>query len=492
MSASLIQKLPPHVIQNISAGEIIDRPLSVMKELIENSIDAQSTHISIEVQEGGLQLIKVSDDGIGITQRDAELVFARYATSKISTLDDLLKLHSFGFRGEALYSISAVADITLSTKHRSEDIGTEITMINGTLGYIQPIGHKQGTTISVTHLFHRMKVRHQHVDVTKEAKAIKQLILQYALMYPEITFQYTYNNSLQWTSVGTQELSEKLQYFWNLDPQNQFTISHKHPLFTMEAQLAVPQHFAKHQRHQIIAVNGRPILSLPIRKAVEKGFTTFQHAGVYPRFVLKLDVNPHLIDVNIHPQKKKIAVLQEDEIVAEIAQVIEQHVNALTTSSVRYTPKMVRSQDEFTIAEETPFRILGHIEQVDQTYLIANTTHGILLIDQHASDERLWYNRLLKNQKLLSKLEKIISQECREELDDDIYQHSFDKQINAKVATIACHQAIRAGQPLSQAEATTLIDETIQGGNATLVCPHGRPTHLFITLNQLRSMFRRT
>lgn len=488
---SLIKRLPQHVIQHIAAGEVIEKPSSVVKELIENSLDAEATRIEVEVSQGGRERISVSDNGHGVERKCIPLMFERYATSKFASLEDFYKLKSLGFRGEALFSIMSAADVTVMTRSYREQEGTWVRTHNGKVEEVRPIGCRIGTTTIIDRLFARFPVRQQALESKKDLRQIKQLITEYALAYPKIGFSLKHNSTLILSYFEQGEAVDRISKTWEVDRTEIFELSATEDDWRFTTWIAHPQAFTSHRNHQLIVVNERPVEMSALHQTIDQSLQTFRHAGRQARYVFLLEVSPQLIDVNVHPQKLSVTLAQQDRILEQISNRLQQSLSQLMPQDLRYTGQDLFRVEGESVKEPVPLFLAGPFVQLHSTYIMTPTQNGFLLIDQHAADERLWYNKLLKDEQLLDAIERNITIECHEELDDDVYQHSFDDEINARVATIACHQAIRAGQILDQSEMSQLVQQVLDGGNETLVCPHGRPTHIMISKNQLESIFRR-
>lgn len=488
-----ISVLPPHIIHHIAAGEVIDRPVSVVKELIDNSLDAGATRIRIEIEDGGLKKIFISDNGEGITQQDAAFMFTRYATSKLSDLSDFSHLNTLGFRGEGLFSIMSVGDVTVETKHRSEQFGTHVQTFHGQVEEILRSGHRTGTDVTVERLFMRFPVRRRGLRPKAETVAITQLVEKYALAFPRVAFILTANTEGVFSVFENENPVERISFLWQHDPNEFMTLEHVSDRWKLSGWSVKPEYFLRHARQQLIIINSRIVEHPRLRQTIERAFKTFQHKGRFPAFVFFLEVNPAEIDMNVHPQKRRIMLMYEDEIIQEIETTLTNLITASPTlPDLQYGgTALFPLPPDNQLAEKKPFQLIGEISQLNNTYLLAQTDQGMLLVDQHAADEKLWYNRLLADQKLLDHVVQQVTQECQAELDDDIYQHSFEESVNAKIATLACHQAIRAGQALTQEERQQLIKKILAQGTQALTCPHGRPTYIHVSLDQLAGLFRR-
>lgn len=484
-----IQKLPAHVIRHIAAGEVIDRPFSVVKELIENALDAQATRIEVFLEKAGQQRIVVKDNGSGVTAEELPLVFTRYATSKLSDLEDLLHLFSLGFRGEALYSIAAVADVSFQTKTAKEIHGSEIRSIRGQLQPILPIGHRVGTTIDVQQLFEAFPVRQQSIVSRREVQDITQLLQAYSLEFPLVSFQLHHNGKGIWSSYAGETYHDRIEQVWQLTPTQGLSLTTHHPYVNVQGWISTPENFVRQRKNIFCFINHRLVDDRSISKAILEGLKTFSHRQLFPKIHLSLEIPPEFIDVNLHPQKKVVQFLHSQEILHVIQRAVTETLQQAPTAHLRYTGSNLFP--EMSVHEQTPFSVLAPIVQIDQTYLLVPTNRGFLLVDQHAADERLWYNRLIKEKKLLHSLEKKLDEETQQELEDDEYLHSFDPNINAKIAVIACHSAIRAGESLDQATMKKVVTNILAAENEGVVCPHGRPTYIQITVQQLARMFRR-
>ena len=489
-----IHKLPVHIIHHIAAGEVIDRPSSIIKELVENSLDATATRIEIELLGGGLESINVTDNGTGILTTDIPLVFERYATSKLTALDQLLSMHTFGFRGEALFSIMSIGNVILKTRHQTESVGTEIRTFGGSVDSSEPVGYRQGTALSISNVFDRFPVRKQRLQKKKELQHIVTLVEHFILANPQIGFTLKNDRKTLISSFEQESLELRLEKFWKLNSTQTAHIAQENLYGKLDCWISKPEFSFSSAKHQIIVINSRLITDTSIQKALYQSLKTFFHRNQHPQYILRLELQPELLDINIHPQKKEIKYLHQEAIIQFITDSCTTAFDQALPDEFRYRASTLFPTLSF-VKEESPSYSVGTINSVQQlndVYILATVQNGFLLIDQHAADERLWYNRLLKDNTLLKTIESKVSKACIEELEDDIYQHSFEPNINNTVATIACHQAIRAGQKLSDSQMVELAKQTLSGGSDTLVCPHGRPTHMFVSISQLEKVFRRT
>ncbi len=484
-----IKKLPHHLIRQIAAGEVIDRPYSVVKELLENALDSGATQIEIQLDGAGLDLIKVIDNGQGMNAEDLGLVFERYATSKLSEADDLLHIHTLGFRGEALFAISSVAEVTVLSRTAKEKVGNEIQSIRGKVQPILPKGHQKGTTVMVSDLFGNMPVRKKTIQPRKEVRDILQLIEGYSLEFPAIAFQLTHQGKIIWTSFSNETYADRLYQTWKMRNDHGKNLNSTYPYTEISGWISTPQYFVNHRKHMFCFINHRIVDPQIIFPSIASGLKTFSHRGLFPQFHISLQIPAELVDINLHPQKKKVKFLHEQEIFSYLQTTISEAFQETPTNELRYVGQHIFP--DVGVRETTATEVTGEITQIHNLYLLVPTNHGFLLIDQHAADEKLWYNRLLKDEKVAQKLRSHIDEETRADFDDDEYFHSFHPDIDAEKAVLACHQAIRAGQTLNQAQMQKLVKDLLAAGTESLTCPHGRPTQISISLNQLAHLFRR-
>ncbi len=256
--------LPPDIISKIAAGEVIDRPASVLKELIENSLDAQANVIEIELEDAGKTLIKIRDNGTGIEQDDMETIFARHSTSKIASIDDLFDIHSLGFRGEALYSICAVSDITVRSKTASSDSGWEIHMRGGKKLDLKPVAMQNGTEIEVKELFFNTPARRKFLKSgPAEVSAVLGILIPYALLYPNCRFRLTHGNKTLIDVAPAADIKDRLAHVLNLD--SKFFIEVDRDLTQEDIHIhlvAGDINIIRPKRDmQFIFINGRPVQS---------------------------------------------------------------------------------------------------------------------------------------------------------------------------------------------------------------------------------------
>ncbi len=307
MEQRMIAKLEKHVIEQIAAGEVVQRPVSVVKELIENSIDAGSTRIEIKIKNGGKQLIEISDNGYGMSKDDAILAFERHSTSKIRTVDDLNRLSTLGFRGEALASISVVSKVLMITRSPTSEIGTKIVIEGGDITKVEPVGCSEGTTITVNALFYNVPARRKFLKKDQREQAlIYDIVAQYSLIFPHIAFQLsTDKRSLIKSPIAVDPRDKIIYIYGNEIARNLIRIDCSSPI-KVEGYLSKPQISYRSRDRLHIYVSSRLIKSKILEDTVIAAYQRLLPKDRYPFCVLNIDISPEQIDVNIHPGKREI------------------------------------------------------------------------------------------------------------------------------------------------------------------------------------------
>lgn len=312
----MIKVLSNDTIQKIAAGEVVERPASIIKELVENSIDANSKNIMVEIKNGGKSYIKVSDDGDGIAKDDVELAFERHATSKINEFDDLYSIYSMGFRGEALASIVSVSKVTMKTKTSFETTGTQVIYDNNTLLEKKSIGMNKGTSIEVFDLFKYIPVRQKFLnsDIV-ESNKITETMYIFAIGNPEISFTYIKDNREVFRTNS--HISKTLNYetlFGKDFIKNHIDIKASSDHYKINGTISNNKYYKGNRSMQFLFVNNRYIENENISQEIEKAYQNMIPQGRFPVYEIKIEVNPSLIDINIHPNKQKIKFSYLDEL----------------------------------------------------------------------------------------------------------------------------------------------------------------------------------
>ena len=322
----MIRILDEFIADKIAAGEVIERPLSIVKELIENSIDAGSSQIVIEIKNGGKSYIRVTDNGSGIVSDEIELAFERHATGKISKLSDLDHINTLGFRGEALASITAISRLTVYSKTADSELGTKLKMQGGTTVSIEKTGMNTGTTMVVEDVFYNTPARRKFMKSdAAEATVIIDMIQKIAIYYSHIAFRLINNKQTVIATPGTGDILTTIQSIY---PSYRQLIEIDGDY--VHGFISDPGSTKSNKRGQIFFVNGRYISSSTIEKGIIKGYGDRIFSG-HPICILFIEVNPETIDVNIHPNKKEIKFLHEEDIVKDIENAIKRVINSENT-----------------------------------------------------------------------------------------------------------------------------------------------------------------
>jgi DNA mismatch repair protein MutL len=406
-----IKVLAAEVVSKIAAGEVIERPASVVKELIENSLDAGATQIAVEAQGGGVELIKVSDNGTGIPASEVELAFHRYATSKIGNLDDLEKISSLGFRGEALPSIAAVAEVEISTQTSSGPIGSYMYLKKGEVVRSESRARSQGTTVTVHRLFRYFPARLKFLkSVNTENSHIAHLVSQYALAFPEVKFSLVLDNRQSLRTTGNGDLSEVVSEIYGSElAQRMLKVEQKDALAKVSGLTSPPSLARSNRNYLSFFVNRRWVHSPLLARATEEAYRGLLMDGQHPIAVINISLPAQELDVNIHPAKAQIKFCHEQTVFSSVQKAIEEALARTPIASSKAVPFSVSSgqwqsprmimdnEPAFVVAQlpalELPIlRILG---QLVNTYIIAEGPDGLYLIDQHAAHERILYDRIL-------------------------------------------------------------------------------------------------
>lgn len=331
-----IHQLSPDVAAKIAAGEVVERPASVVKELIENSIDAGATQIRVELTQGGLQMIRVIDNGAGIPADELALALARHATSKVAQLDDLERLDSLGFRGEALASIAAVADVQLLSRHRDAAQGAQITAHNGEPSDVAVAASPVGTALTVRNLFSAVPARLKFLKSrSTEVSHCLHLLGQYALAYPEIRFIVTSEGRQVFATPGDSQLTSVLLVMHDVHAVEQMVpISNQaesgdDPTYpAVSGCVSLPAYYKSTRQHLSFFVNRRWVLSRMLNHAVQEAYHSLLLPGRYPVTVVKITLDPSQIDVNVHPAKTEIRFLKESRVYKAVLRAVRAAVLA--------------------------------------------------------------------------------------------------------------------------------------------------------------------
>ena len=299
-----IIRLDEEIIGKIAAGEVVESPASAIKELVENSLDAGSTCITIEIRDGGISYLRVTDNGKGIPRRDVRLAFERHATSKIRKSDDLFDLRTLGFRGEALASIAAVSKLTLTTRHSSEESGTRAVNEGGVIKSITEAASPQGTTIVARDLFYNTPVRLKFLKKpVTEAGRVAEVTARMILAHPDIAFRLIHNGKQVYNSSGNGDLRSAVFCLYGRETANGMTPVRSEGAVSVTGLVGIGAHARSNRARQTFIVNGRTIRSPLLTQALEDGCRERVTIGHYPICVLSIHMPVSMVDVNVHPNK---------------------------------------------------------------------------------------------------------------------------------------------------------------------------------------------
>ncbi|MDW8051462.1 MAG: DNA mismatch repair endonuclease MutL [Armatimonadota bacterium] len=647
-----IRVLDEQLVNRIAAGEVVERPASALKELIENALDAGATRIEIEVAMGGRRLIRVRDDGIGMRREDALLALQRHATSKIATDADLHRITTLGFRGEALPSIASVSRMELLTRAFEEDIGTRVVIEGGEIKQVEEVGAPIGTTVTVRDLFYNVPARLKFLKtVPTELGHIVETVTRYAFAYPDVSFRLVHERQELLFTPGNSDLLTAVAAIWGREMvQSMVEVGYERDGIRVRGLVSPPHQTRPTRQHQYFYVNLRPVRNKTLTAALDEAYKSLTPEKRYPACVLLVEMEPRLVDVNVHPAKIEVRFAREQTVFEAVVNAVRaallQHgmiPSALPPSAPRSQPTTITpspapsvealhqillqraglppqatapasqtvappppspsvappadtptespavsrreppstSPDETvalvsslaaipptteahqpgtdplaSVAPEEPLRTahlpfahllddLQILGQVRNTYIVAATRHGLVLIDQHVAHERVLYEQLQRTRGAspvpkqhlltpeivqLSRRDALLLQERLPELHaigfelepfgqdaflvravpaalrgdpvqvvrdivDELAELAVSRRLPAAReqlwATTACKLAVKAGDPLSLPEMQKLIEDLARTENPYL-CPHGRPITITLSWSDIERRFKRS
>ena len=324
-----IMLLNQETIDKIAAGEVVERPSSVVKELVENAIDAKATAITVEIKEGGTSFIRITDNGCGIEKAQVPLAFLRHSTSKIRNVEDLLYIHSLGFRGEALSSIAAVSQVELITKTYDELTGTRYVIEGSKETELEEIGAPDGTTFIVRNLFYNVPARRKFLKAAQtEAGYINDLMERMALSHPDISFKFINNGQTKLHTSGNGNQKDLIYHIYGRDiTSSVLNVSQENALFKVTGFIGKPVISRGNRNYENYFINGRYIKSALIAKAIEEAYRGFMMQHQYPFCVLYFEMDSELLDVNVHPTKMELRFSQNEEIYQALFEIIRNTIS---------------------------------------------------------------------------------------------------------------------------------------------------------------------
>lgn len=429
-----IKIMDENLANKIAAGEVVEKTMNVVKELVENSIDADSDIISIELIDSGVKEIKVTDNGKGMDKEDAKLAFSRHATSKLTDIEDLFNIESLGFRGEALPSIAAVSKIEMITSN--QETGTKLIIDGGHIIEVTNSDLREGTTIIVKDLFYNTPVRLKYLkNLYTELANITEYVNKMALAYPSIKFKLTNNDKVLLATTGDGDLLKVIYNIYGVDiTKKMIEINAENDDYYISGYISYPEVARSNRNAMTTLVNGRIIKNNRLNKVITDSYHTYIPKDKFPVIVLNIDVDPILIDINIHPTKMDIKFSKFDELEKLIMNEIKNKLETLLlipNVSVRDNYSIEEASQirpTMAVEESTPEKIIYKEESFDfeidessdnelsqendeenirikkmnpkgivfSTYIIAENEDGMYIIDQHAAAERINYELVLK------------------------------------------------------------------------------------------------
>ena len=593
-----IEVLPDLVANQIAAGEVVERPASVVKELVENALDARATRIDIDLEGGGKRRIRVTDDGVGMGREDALLSLDRHATSKIRAAADLQSVGTFGFRGEALPSIAAVSRMTIETRDESDALGTHVRVRGGAITAVDDVPRRRGTTVEVSDVFFNAPARSKFLKaVGAEARAVSDVVSVLALANASVGFGLTSGGRVLLDLPPASDLTARVAALWGREAATTLiALSTESDGMEVRGLIQRPDAAKSGFRRAHLFVNGRPFRSRPLLAAVDRGYRTTISESVRPWAFLYLRMPPGTVDMNVHPTKAEVRFRDP----AAVESLIEEAVReSLTSDASAATLDTQLAPPQLLVREPRPPRAVGESEaesqtalflsanaggadgsvadatanaaphreghegddavesipvveerprlwQVLNTYVLAETHEGLIIIDQHSAHERVLFERLSRafeesgqiGQRLLFPLTIRLSkaeyeqvealtgildrvgfalegfggntiivhavpdphpyfdpERCLREMIDDLVSGSdltrSAKNQHEKIAmTFACKGAIKAGQVLSESEMQELFDQLF-ATELPYHDVHGRPTIVRLSKSELERKFGR-
>lgn len=637
-----IELLPENIQHQIAAGEVIERPASIVKELVENSIDAGSSKIEVRLWSGGIERMEIRDNGVGMSRQDAEKCFERYATSKLSSAEQLFSIETLGFRGEALASIAAVSEVVLQTKTVEDEVGTQVRVVGGKIEDVAPVASSKGTSIVVSRLFYNTPARKKylHSGQTENRHSV-QVVNDQALILPQIGFSLYSEHKTYYELPAGQDwvvrLGQVLGKNWSVD--NLMSIDRVHGLYHIHGFLGKPSVARSSRSHQHLFVNGRRVDDYRIGYRIKNAMSTLIEKKAQPIFVLNIILPPEMVDVNVHPRKAEVKFVNPNDVYEAVENVVKevlQKTNFLP--QVQVMPKGIvgsndldsflwgdvvvdssvgqeDSQKDDVYLKQVEQELFGHggwdkdqssgwkmsqspsayndsssvsknkfafqegsevsskwqsttwnelpkkdidqmsfsldrrlkpLVQIYASYIVAQSAEGVVLVDQHAAQERVMYERLMnmaaldsnrdqqelllpehievgwQEVELVEKLQSLLEgwlidiesfgprefvvrkvpvflagrsiKPILEGLVDQLSQYGkvkeIDPELEKKLVMRACKMSLKAGESLDRQRMQVILDQLL-ACETPYTCPHGRPTMVELSLSFLEKMFHR-
>ncbi|HID88452.1 MAG TPA: DNA mismatch repair endonuclease MutL, partial [Anaerolineae bacterium] len=395
-----IQVLPPEVAERIAAGEVVERPASVVKELIENSLDAGASAVSVEIRDGGLSLVRVSDDGCGISRADLPLALERFATSKIHTLEDLEAVHTLGFRGEALSSIAAVAHLETLTRTQGELEGSRLRVEGGRV-VVEPAASPVGTSVTVRRLFYNTPARRKFLkSPMREGELVRQTVVRYSLAYPAVAFRLVVNGRETYVAPPATPLERVGAALGREVAAEMVPIGWEAADLRIEGYVSRPTLGRRDRKGQFFFINGRPVRSGLLAVMLERPYAGRLPPDRRPLAVVHIRIDPRLVDVNVHPRKVEVRLSQERSVYGALTRAVEETLSPYPRREEAYPALMwpFAEVEAGVVREERAEYVAARLEsmgQLNNAYIVARGPEGLVVVDQHAAHEQVLFERLL-------------------------------------------------------------------------------------------------
>ena len=418
--------LDEHTINKIAAGEVVDRPSSIVKELVENAIDAKATSITVEIRNGGIKYIKVQDNGVGFASDDVEIAFERHATSKIRKEEDLNSVTSMGFRGEALASIAAISKVSLISKNKNEDIGTKAYVDAGVIKYVEPAAATQGTKIEIFDIFYNVPARFKFLkrDST-EAGYIEDVIRRMALANPSISFKYINNSKTVIQTSGNLDLKSTIYDIFGKEIyENIIPVNYEENNLKIEGVIGLPKISRSTRMHEFTYVNSRYIKDKTINSALDKACSEKFAINKFPFCVLNLSINPSHLDVNVHPAKLEVKFEDESSVFSVVYHGVRQAI-------------------EEKNKQDSPFTNIKKIEEVSLNRIsedLKNT--GVIKSEEKRFDFKFTPTESYKIEEPKENIYDIAKSNSIEEVSNRIKEINEEKNVNTLNNTSAYEEKI--------------------------------------------------
>ncbi|MCH7698105.1 MAG: DNA mismatch repair endonuclease MutL [Chloroflexi bacterium] len=576
-----IRVLTPQEAARIAAGEVIERPASVVKELVENSLDAGARQITVETRQGGITFIRVTDDGYGIEPEELRIAFERHATSKLTSEEELWRIETLGFRGEALPSMAAAADVEMVSRPSGALVAGRVVLKEGVVEHQGSAGAPPGTSTTVQNLFQRQPGRLKFMrSAAAEGGQIANVVTQYALAYPEVRFTLRNDGREQLATPGNDDLRDTAAAVYGVDVAAELLPLHKDAQGSIQPAglIGSPAVSRANRSYISLFVNRRWIRHRALTFAIGEAYQGMLPAGRHPIAIVEVRLPPDQVDVNVHPAKAEVRFRDERAVFAVVQRAVRRTLSdrvpvpgveaSLTATAppdfllrgegasspasgvaptLSFQPQEARTAPQVATAEQAAFvdqlPVLRPVGQLGNTYVIAEGPDGMYMIDQHAAHERILYERFLGQQRegvrevqpllqpapveltarQLSLLESYGEQLTAMGLDIEPFGDGAyvvravppsmtgkdaasavpelldllgredgpkEEPAHRVAASLACHGSVRAGQSMTDEEQRELL-QSLEQCEHPRTCPHGRPTMVHMSSNELAKQFRR-